>query len=132
MIITCFNVVSVVSLLTCFPLMIIDRQSLAVKSTFSCSILSITFLIFLWIPFGFSTATVTPMHLPFRYNSTLFVREHIHHHSSQEQQNWYFFDLLWLWDDPHLQLEEFEYLNFCPLKDCHFSNLLTLLTEFKH
>ena len=81
MIITCFNVGSVVSLLTCFPQMIIDRQSLAVKSTLSqrflASILSITFLIFLRIPFGFSTATVTPMHLPFRYNSTLFVREQI-------------------------------------------------------
>ena len=38
MIITCFNVGSVVSLLTCFPFMIIDRQYLAVKSMFSCSI----------------------------------------------------------------------------------------------
>ena len=47
MIITCFNVGSVVSLLTCFPLMIIDRQYLAVKSTFSCSILSMTFFDFL-------------------------------------------------------------------------------------
>jgi hypothetical protein len=45
MMINCFNVGSVVSL-TCFPLMIMDKQSLAVKSMFSCRFLPLTFLIF--------------------------------------------------------------------------------------